>query len=116
MRRKRSIGNEDLEILRLLSQVPRPSQEKVAAETHRRKAKIGETLREFKSISWEGAKAFCENNQSILRLRDDYTEKVKADQRGQEEAIRELQLNLRNELGAPTFITYKKDGIWVSEF
>jgi hypothetical protein len=116
MRRKGLTDNEKLEILRLLGQKPKMSQEKVAAETHHRKAKIGETLKEFKFLSWEKTKAFCENDQSMLRLRDDYIEKVELNQKDKEDTIRAIQENLRSELGAPGFISHKKDGIWINEF
>ena len=108
--------NEKLEILRLLSQVPKLSQENVAVETHHRKAKIGGVLKEFKSLDWECAKAFCDNDQNILRLREDCLERKVAEASGQEETIKALQENMRYELSVPSFITYKKDGVWVSEF
>ncbi len=108
-------NNEKLEVLRLLSQVPKMSQEKVAAETHHRKAKIGGALKEFRSLDWESAKAFCGNDQSILRLREDYLERKVAEASDQEETIKALQENMRYELGVPPFISYKKNGVWINE-
>ena len=116
MKKKTITDSEKLEILRLLSQVPKMSQEKVAAETHHRKAKIGGVLKEFKSLDWEGAKAFCGNDQRILGLREDNFERKKAEARDQEETQKALETNLRHELGLPSFNTYMKDGVWINEF
>lgn len=71
-KRKDLSDNESLDILRRLTQTPRPSQEIVAEETHHRKAKIGEVLKKYLDMTWEEAKAFCGNDQHILGLRKDY--------------------------------------------
>jgi len=71
-KRKDLSDNESLAILRRLAQTPRPSQEIVAEETRHRKAKIGEVLKKYLDMTWEEAKAFCGNDQHILRLRKDY--------------------------------------------
>lgn len=107
---------EKLEILRLLSQVPKLSQENVAIETRHRKAKIGGVLKEFKSLDWDKAKAFCGNDKDILGLREDCLERKMAEARDQEETLKALQNNLRHELGSPSFNTHMKDGVWINEF
>ncbi len=116
MKKKTIADSEKLEILRFLSLVPKISQEKVAVETHHRKAKIGGVLKELKSLDWEGAKAFCGNDQRILRLRDDYFERKKAEATDQEETLKAIENNLRHELGLPSFNAYMKDGVWINEF
>jgi len=116
MKEKTITDSEKLEILRFLSQVPKMSQEKVAVETHHRKAKIGGVLKEFKSLDWEGAKAFCGNDQRLLGLRDDHFEKKMVEEREREETLKALETNLRHELGLPSFNAYMKDGVWINEF
>ena len=117
MKKKKILTDiEKLEVLRLLSQAPKMSQENVAAETHHRKAKIGGVLKEFKSLDWESAKAFCDNDQNILRLREDYLQRKVAEASDQEETLKAFQESLRHELGLPSIITYKKGGVWMTEF
>ncbi len=116
MKKKTITASEKLEILRFLSKVPKMNQEKIAAETHHRKVKIGGVLKEFKFLDWEAAKVFCGNDQRILGLRDDYFEKKMGEERDQEETLKALGANLRHELGLPSFNTYMKDGVWINEF
>jgi len=75
MKRKDLSDGEKLDILQRLAQTPRPSQELVAEETHHRKEKIGGVLKEFNSIAWEVAQAFCGNDERVLGLREDYLER-----------------------------------------
>ena len=72
MKRKDLTDGEKRGILERLAQIPRPSQELVAEETHHGKLKIGRALKEFYSLTWEEACALCNNNQRILALRPDY--------------------------------------------
>lgn len=115
-KKKILVDSEKMKILRLRCHSSGMSQEEIAAETHHRKLTIGRVLKEFKSLDWESAKAFCDNDQSILRLREDYLERKVAEGSDQEETIKALQENIRHELGVPPFISYKKNGVWYNEF
>ena len=75
MKRKDLTDGEKGGILERLAQIPRPSQELVAEETHHGKLKIGRALKEFYSLTWEEACALCNNNQRILALRPDYIDR-----------------------------------------
>ncbi len=47
---------------------------------HHRREKVIEVVRWFaEDLSWEEAKAFCNNNQKILTLRDDFLEQKMAE-------------------------------------
>jgi hypothetical protein len=119
MKRKDLADNEKLDILKRLIETPRPSQEVVAEETHHRKAKIGAVPEEFRAMAWEKAQAFCNNDQHILSLRDDYVERKIAEAKDYEETIKSIPSTLKHDLGLPPFPvthTYMKNGHWVMEF
>ena len=81
MKRKLLSDSEKLYILKRLADIPRPSQEVVAEETHHRKTKIEDVLNKFKEMDWEKAKAFCGNDKHILALREDYLDKRIAEEK-----------------------------------
>ena len=92
---------EKLAILELLAQTPKKSQEAVAEETHHRKAKISEILKEFRNMPWEDAKAFCGGRDKILALRPDYLDKKVAEAKLEEERIRANIMQIKHEAGLP---------------
>lgn len=65
---------QKLAILSRLAQTPKPSQEVVAEEIHCRKKKVSEVLKEFRSMTWDKASAFCGGDEHILALRPDYVD------------------------------------------
>jgi hypothetical protein len=96
---------------------------------HHGRQKVIECVKWFtEDLSWEEAEAYCGNNQSILRLRDDYLEQKVAeaeelkskleDERRtvitrmaeQEETSKSNTMQLRHELGLPAVYHYTKDG------
>lgn len=96
MKKKDLTDAEKLRILELL--YLRRAQEEVAEETHHRKAKIGEVLREFKEDSWERAKALCSEHKHLLSLRDDYVDRMEAEANLEKENIRKSIRALRQGL------------------
>lgn len=100
MKRKELSNAEKLAILKLLAQTPREPQEAIAEKTHHRKQKIVEVLKEFKKLSWEEAKAFCNNNQHILGLREDYIDRKTVEAEELEEMWDNIT-TLRMEQGLP---------------
>ena len=79
---------EKLAILELLAQTPKKSQEVIAEEIHRRKARISKTLNEFRNMPWEEAKALCGGREQLLALRPDYVEKKLAEAKRDEDWLR----------------------------
>lgn len=116
MKRKGLTDSEKLHILRRLADTPRPSQEVVAEEVRHRKEKIGKTLQEFQSMTWENAQTFCGDDQHILALRDDYADRKIAEGKDYEATLRSNEMQLRHELSLPTIYHYIKDGHSVMEF
>ena len=74
MPKKEFTDAQKLAMLHRLAQTPRPSQEVVAEELHCRKQKVSEVLKEFRSMSWDEASAFCSGDEYILALRPDYVD------------------------------------------
>lgn len=101
---------ERLAILELLAQTPKKSQEVVAEETHHRKAKISEILKEFRNMPWEDAKTLCGGRENILMLRNDYLDKKVAEAKLEEEYIRANIMQIRHEAGLPLSGYINKDG------
>ena len=101
---------EKLAILELLAQTPKKSQETIAEETHHRKAKISEILKEFRNMPWEDAKAFCGRRENILALRNDYVDKKVAEAEMQEQYTRANIMQIRHEAGLPLSGHINRDG------
>ncbi len=117
MKHSELADTEKVYILGRLAEMPKPSQEEIAEETHHRKAKIGEVLRKFKDMGWEDAKALCDNDQHVLRLREDYVERKIAENKPCEAVVMANITHLRHELGLPQiYYTYDKDGHAGMEF
>ena len=74
MAKKEFTYAQKLAILRLLAQTPKLSQDEVVEEIHCRKQKVSEVLKEFRSMTWDEAKALCGEDEHILALRPDYVD------------------------------------------
>ncbi len=80
MKRSELTDSEKLKILEL--KADSKSYDYILAEggIHHRKEKAIKVVRWFaEDLSWEEAKAFCNNNQKILALRDDFLEQKMAE-------------------------------------
>lgn len=110
MPRKDFPDTEKLAILEILAQTPKKSQEVVAAETHHGKVKISATLREFRSMPWERARAFCGGRERLLALRHDYVDEKVAEAKLEEGNRRANIVAIRHEVGLPLSPYIDKDG------
>lgn len=92
----------DSEKLRILElKASGKSYDAIVLEVQHRKSKVIEIVKCFKSLPWENAKVYCDNDQKVLALRKDYFERKAAEDRHREDTLKANIMHLRHELGLP---------------